>query len=104
MESEIELRYVDDVIIKVLQFIPESEINIRNALINYKLSLFNKSPEALKTSDCWLPFINIMNSFITDFDENWKIIIRNIICNNEYLVKESAVNNNSQSLVTSECK
>lgn len=100
MQQETHLRYVDDVIIKVLQFIPEIETELRNDLIKYKLSLFNKSPEALKSGDCWVPFINIMNSFITDFDEKWKIIIKNIICNNESLVKDYVLNDNSHTIIS----
>ena len=41
-----------------------------------------------------------MNSYITDFDEKWKIIIKNIICNNESVVKDYVLNDNSHTIIS----
>uniref|UniRef100_A0A6C0EQW9 Uncharacterized protein n=1 Tax=viral metagenome TaxID=1070528 RepID=A0A6C0EQW9_9ZZZZ len=82
MQKENKLpRYVNSVIFQILDYIPESEFNLKKALLIYESSLFNKSPESLQSSDCWVPFINIMNKYITVFDEEWKIVIQNILNN-----------------------
>jgi hypothetical protein len=67
-------RCVVDIMDKLLQIIPDNEnvIDLRNEIIKYKETLWNQSPEALKTEYCWMPLQNIMNRNIREIDTEWK--------------------------------
>jgi len=69
-------------VIKEIQpFIPQDETKLISEIQIYKDSLWNQAPERLKTSDCWLPFINILNNNIINVDTEWKRKLVSIINN-----------------------
>jgi hypothetical protein len=74
-------RNVDDVIKEILLIIPEYEIKLVSQLKIYYKSLWNKAPEQLNSSDCWNPFIQILNDNIHEIKEDWQIKILNILKN-----------------------
>jgi hypothetical protein len=78
---EMNSRSVIDVVNQILPIIPDTEYALKRAIKKYSDSQFNKAPEVLRGSICWIPFVNILNSHITIFDEEWKIQIRNMINN-----------------------
>jgi 16S rRNA C1402 (ribose-2'-O) methylase RsmI len=65
-------RSVDIVIKKLLEIIPEEEFVLIAELKKYYDTLWNQSPEALKSSYCWIPLQNIMNEHVPYLDEPWK--------------------------------
>lgn len=76
-------RHVDNVIDIILQIIPNDNIKLITELITYKKNeLWNKSPEALKSRECWYPFIQILNNNIQEIKEAWQIQIRDYLLNN----------------------
>ena len=74
-------RNVDDVIKEILLIIPSNQIELINELKIYSKSLWNKAPEQLNSSDCWTPFIQILNNNIPEIKEEWQINILNILKN-----------------------
>ena len=65
-------RSVIDVMNEILQLVPESETTLITEITKYKETLWNQSPEALKTEYCWKPFQSIMNRNIKNIDTEWK--------------------------------
>lgn len=82
MTNTVECRNVLFVIDQIIKCIPENEVNLINEIKQYSDSLWNQSPEALKTKYCWTPFINILNGHIPILSENWHFTIKNILSNN----------------------
>jgi hypothetical protein len=78
---EMSSRSVIDVANQLLVLIPDKEYALKRAIQKYIELQFNKAPEVLRGSICWIPFVNILNSHITVFDEEWKIQMRNIVNN-----------------------
>jgi hypothetical protein len=76
-------RLVDDILKKVLEFVPYDEAGLIKELNLYYKSLDNKAPEIRRGSECWIPFINILNYFIPNIVEDWHIVIRDILENKE---------------------
>ena len=74
-------RNVDDVIKEILLIIPSTQIKLINQLKIFCKSLWNKAPEQLNSSDCWNPFIQILNDNIPEIKEEWQIIISDILKN-----------------------
>jgi len=75
-------RKVNDVINQILQFIPESETVLIAEITNYRDSLWNQAPEALYTSELWLPLIQILNNNILQINSEWKTRLVNIVNDN----------------------
>ena len=75
-------RSVLDIIKQILNIIPENEIQLINELNKYVKTLYNKAPELLKSADCWMPLIHILNYYIPDIIEEWHIKIDNLLKNN----------------------
>jgi len=65
-------RPVHLVINQILRVIPSSETKLTDALVNYRDSLWNQSPESLYTSHNWIPLINILNNHIKVVNNDWK--------------------------------
>jgi hypothetical protein len=57
---------------KLLKIVPDDEVSLRDEIIAYTGTLWNQSPEALKTEYCWMPLQLIMNRNVKDFDSEWK--------------------------------
>jgi len=74
-------RSAADVLKQILVIIPETETILLNELNKYKQDLSYKPPELLEASDCWTPFIEILNYFIPNKDGEWQIKIRDILEN-----------------------
>ena len=71
-EKENEPRSVVSVIKKMMEIIPENETVLINDLETFMNGLWNKAPEILKTSCCWIPLTQIMTKNITQIDKVWK--------------------------------
>lgn len=65
-------RSVIDIICNLLEVIPKDELKLITEIENYKNTLWNKSPEALKHSYCWVPLTTIMENNISFIDTDWK--------------------------------
>lgn len=65
-------RSVVDVMVKLLKIIPDNEIVLREEITKYNETLWNQSPEALKTDYCWMPLQLIMNRNVKEIDTEWK--------------------------------
>ena len=74
-------RFVEDVLKQVLEVIPSCEAELIKELYLFKESLHNKAPEMRRSSECWQPFINILNYFIPNKEEEWHIKIKDILEN-----------------------
>lgn len=78
-EKQLQGRLVTDIIIIILEKIPNTERELLRRLQNYYHSLWNKAPESLKSRDGWDPFVNILNSFIPVMHTDWHMEIYNIV-------------------------
>ena len=74
-------RFVDDILKQVLIIIPNNEIMLITKLNEFYNSLNYKAPELRRSSDCWEPFINILNYFIPQIETDWQKEIREILIN-----------------------
>jgi len=71
-ENENEPRSVIVVIKQMMEIIPENETALISDLETFMNGLWNKAPEILKTSCCWIPFTEIMEKNVTKIDKLWK--------------------------------
>ena len=67
------------VIGKIIKCIAENEVILIDELQKYSDSLWNQSPEAVKSKYCWKQFINILNCHIPIISKNWHSTIKDII-------------------------
>ena len=74
-------RFVEVVLKQVMEIIPESETNLINELNKFKRTLDYSAPEMRMASECWSPFISILNFFIPKKEEEWQLRIRDILTN-----------------------
>lgn len=65
-------RSVVDVMVKLLKIIPDEELFLRDEIVEYTGTLWNQSPEALKTEYCWMPLQLIMNRNVKEINTDWK--------------------------------
>jgi len=80
-DTQVEGRFVTDIILMVLEIIPDSETRLKQRLLSYyeKLS-YNMAPELLKSAYTWKPFIDMLNKYIPhNHDDPWKQEIYNIL-------------------------
>jgi|LauGreDrversion4_2_1035121.scaffolds.fasta_scaffold1592303_2 hypothetical protein len=80
-EKELKGRVVSDVLKNIIPLIPKSETKLLDELNKFNLDLNYKAVEVQMGSDCWIPFINILNYFIPNIHEEWHIKIRDILNN-----------------------
>uniref|UniRef100_A0A6C0K0J3 Uncharacterized protein n=1 Tax=viral metagenome TaxID=1070528 RepID=A0A6C0K0J3_9ZZZZ len=78
---EMSSRSVIDVANQILPLIPDKEYALKRDITKYIESQYNKAPESLRGSICWIPFVHILNKHVGIFDEDWKIQTRNIVNN-----------------------
>lgn len=76
--SEKEVVSIVDVIDKILEVIPETEVDLRNSLKNYGQGLWNIAPELLGNKEYFVRVSSILNSFILTLDEPWKMTVKKI--------------------------
>ena len=74
-------RSVINIIDQLLEVIPMDEIKLIGELNKYKNSLWNRAPETLHTSICWIPLQNLLQKRITTIDCEWKEKILQIFNN-----------------------
>ncbi len=76
-------RKVTDVYKQISPIIPtdNSGEKLNNELKVYIESLWNMAPEELMGNYCWGPFINILNSHITEIKDPWHLKIQEILLN-----------------------
>ena len=67
-----------DVICKILEVVPETEVDLRNALKKYGDGLFNLAPELLGNKEYFVRVASILNSFVGQLDEPWKMTVKKI--------------------------
>jgi hypothetical protein len=72
-------RHIDDILKIIIKIIPKQEETLLNELDIFAKSLWNKAPEVMRGSDCWIPFIQILNNNIPEIKEDWQIEIFNIL-------------------------
>lgn len=65
-------RCVSEIIDKILGYIPITEAELRDEILTYQNSLWNKAPELLRTSECWTPLQIILNKNIQEINTDWK--------------------------------
>ena len=85
--SHMNPRKVTDVIKQILPLIPDTEYELKRDIKKYYDSLGYCADELLEGPDTWVPFINIMNYYVKVFDEEWKLVTRNIIANEPATVR-----------------
>jgi len=76
-------RSIVAVIDQLLSVIPKKETNLIVSLSAYKGTLWNQSPEALKSSYNWKPVQQILMTHITSIDEPWQQSVVKIFNNEE---------------------
>jgi DNA-directed RNA polymerase alpha subunit len=81
MEKNDNPRLVEDVLNKILEVIPISETKLLEDLKIFKKSLWYHAPELRRASECWVPFIQVLNKNIPNIEEEWQINIREILEN-----------------------
>ena len=74
-------RSITTVIDQLLQVIPQKETGLVNSLTEYKATLWNQAPEALKLSYNWEPVQRILMIHISSIDEPWQQTIVDIFSN-----------------------
>jgi len=74
-----EPRDIQDVIISILEIIPEKETNLLNELKKFNTKMYYQPPEHRKSGECWIPFAHILNRNIPDITEDWQIKIQKIV-------------------------
>jgi hypothetical protein len=82
-EKQYKPRKVTNVLTKILLIIPDSEKPLINALKKFENSLSHKAPELLRSLDCWVPFIEILNRFIPIKESEWHLKIKEILENKQ---------------------
>jgi hypothetical protein len=69
------IREPRDVVIicqKIIDIVPESEVDLLNKLTEFKDSLWNQAPELRRDAIFWKPLGNILNQNIDSFHEEWQ--------------------------------
>ena len=74
-------RSIVTVIDQLLQVIPQKETGLVKSLTEYKATLWNQAPEALKSSYNWEPVQRILVIYITSVDEPWQRTVVDIFSN-----------------------
>jgi len=74
-------RSIVTVIEQLLQAIPQEETDLVKSLTEYKATLWNQAPEALKSSYNWEPVQRILVIYITSVDELWQQTVVDIFSN-----------------------
>ena len=74
-------RSIVTVIDQLLQVIPQKETGLVKSLTEYKATLWNQAPEALKSSYNWEPVQRILVTHITSLDEPWQQTVADIFSN-----------------------
>jgi hypothetical protein len=74
-------RKVTDIYRKILLVLSYNESILKNELDEYINSLWNKAPEQLSSSECWIPFLNILNDHYNDTDDITRLKIQEILSN-----------------------
>lgn len=72
-------RLVEEVLEQIIKIIPKTELLLIHHLNKFRASLDHKAPEMRRSSDCWKPFINILNYYIPEKKHDWQIQIREIL-------------------------
>ena len=72
-------RRVSDVLKNILPLIPDSETKLLDNLKKFEQDLKYKADELQRASECWIPFVDILNFCIPNIQEEWHIKIRDIL-------------------------
>lgn len=74
-------RFVEDILKKILEVVPSNEIELIRDLNLFYNSLHYYAPELRISGECWKPFLNILNYFIPNKEEDWHFKIKDILDN-----------------------
>ena len=75
-------RDVGDVIIKLMEIIPDSEEKLKSEISEFYNTLWNKAPELRRSYVFWKPLGEILNNNIAVFDAEWKTTLLETFNNN----------------------
>jgi hypothetical protein len=76
-----ENRNVADIIKPILEIIPKTETQLIIEITNFNCTLWNQSPESLKSWYCWSQLVSILNEFIPIVSEEWQINVQCLMKN-----------------------
>jgi hypothetical protein len=76
-------RSIDEVLERILLFIPNEELVLRNDLVEFKNSLWNQAPEARRAANNWIPVQHILMKHITNINTEWQTQVANIFNDTE---------------------
>jgi hypothetical protein len=68
----------DELIVILLEIIPEDQTEFRKALIDLEGEWFNIAPELRKNDDYWKPIGYILEDYAGDLDTDWKLRVRDV--------------------------
>jgi len=71
-DVELEPRDIAEITEKILDMIPDSEVELIYQVRKFHDSLWNKALELRKSAVFWKHFANILNKNIDSFDEEWQ--------------------------------
>jgi hypothetical protein len=71
-------RDIIDVYKEIDKHIPHEYEELKKELKDFIQNLWNKAPEVRKCGDTYVEFAEILKFYITDYNENWVIIIKDI--------------------------
>ena len=66
---------------KIIDLIPDEEVEFINALNRVLDNLAYKAPELRTSPECWGKFIQILLRFVPILEKEWHIQLNNIISN-----------------------
>ena len=75
------LRDIEDVHKKIIVYIPDEKLELKNSLNEYIDSIWNLAPEIRSSAGTFVPYINILTQYLDkdDINTDWNIKITNII-------------------------
>jgi len=71
-------RQIDDVIIQLLEVIPDNEHQLISDIKTYDRNLWNRAPELRNNSEFWIALGDVFNRNIPHIDTPWKQQLLNI--------------------------
>jgi len=71
-------RSVTAIIPQLLNVIPFTELTLRNEIEVFTGTLWNKAPEILSSSDCWIELQKILSRNILSLHEPWQLMVLDI--------------------------
>jgi hypothetical protein len=77
-------RDIIDVYEEIDKHIPNEYQELKKKLKDFIINLWNKAPEVRKCSYTYIEFAKILHLHISDYNEKWVIIVKNIFNGKTY--------------------